>query len=253
MFRTSIIMALLLVFTSQSGIADASDSVQKIRVKLAALVPGMEPDSIKATPVEGLYEVVYGAQVLYFSADGRYMLQGNLLDLDVREDLTEKTRSKARKKVMEEVSEDEMIVFPAPNLRHTITVFTDIDCPYCQKLHAEIDEYRKSGIKVRYLLFPRAGVNSPSFNKAVSVWCAKDSSKALTEAKQGKKVENKTCKNPIEDQMTLGQKVGVTGTPAIILEDGELLPGYRPAKQMAVMLDGLTAKTGKGPHGKSID
>lgn len=243
-------MVLLLSLLIQQGWADANDPEQKIRGKLATLVPGMEPDTIKATPIKGLYEVVYGAQVMYFSGDGRYMLQGNLLDLEVREDLTEKTRSKARKRVMDKVSEDEMIVFSPAKSRHTITVFTDIDCPYCRKMHAEIDEYAKNGIKVRYLLFPRAGVNSPSFKKAVSVWCAKDSSKALTEAKQGKEVDKKTCKNPIESQMSLGQMVGVTGTPAIVLEDGELLPGYRPAKQMSIMLDGLAANTGKNAHRK---
>jgi thiol:disulfide interchange protein DsbC len=238
-------MALLLVFLTQTLMADASDPEQKIRDKLATLVPGMEPDTIKATPIKGLYEVVYGAQIMYFSADARYMVQGNLLDLDVREDLTEKTRGKARVKVLEKVSEDEMIIFSPAKSQHTITVFTDIDCPYCRKLHAEMEEYNKAGIKVRYLLFPRTGINSPSFNKAVSVWCAEDSNKALTDAKQGKEVEAKTCENPIEDQITLGQMVGVTGTPAIILEGGELLPGYRPAKQMSAMLDGLTANDGK--------
>jgi thiol:disulfide interchange protein DsbC len=138
----------------------------------------------------------------------------------------------------------EMIIFSPDKTKHTITVFTDIDCPYCQKLHAEIEDYNKAGIEVRYLMFPRAGVDSPSYKKAISVWCANDSNKALTDAKQGKKVEAKTCENPIQSQMTVAQMVGVTGTPAIVLEDGEMLPGYRPVKEMSVVLDRLaSAKT----------
>lgn len=251
MVKNRIVLALLLVFLTQPVIsAGAGSPEQKIRAKLAELVPGSEPDTIKTTPIDGLYEVVYGAQVMYVSGDGRYMMQGNLLDLDRREDLTEKTRGKVRQKVMEKLSEDDMIVFAPENFRHTITVFTDIDCPYCRKLHAEIDDYQKLGIKVRYMLFPRAGVNSPSFKKAVSVWCAEDSNKALTAAKQGKEVETKTCKNPVQDQMSVGQSVGVTGTPAILLEDGELVPGYRPAKQMSAMLDSVSANSGKDPRGK---
>lgn len=250
MVKNRIVWALLLIFIAQPVFsAETSDPEQKIRAKLAQLVPASEPDTIKATPIDGLYEVVYGAQVMYVSGDGRYMMQGNLLDLDKREDLTEKTRSKVRNKVMDKVSEDDMIVFTPEKVRHTITVFTDIDCPYCRKLHAEIDEYQKRDIKVRYMLFPRAGVNSASFKKAVSVWCAEDSRKALTDAKQGKEVETNTCENPVENQMSVGQSVGVTGTPAILLEDGELVPGYRPAEQMSAMLDGLSANTRKGPHG----
>ena len=245
MYRYLMVMVLLLVFLPQAIMADANKAEQRIRDKLATLVPGTVPDTIKITPIKDLYEVVFGAQVMYFSADARYMFQGNLLDLDAREDLTEKTRGKARKKVLDKVSKDEMIIFSPKKSLHTITVFTDIDCPYCRKLHAEMKEYIDAGIEVRYLLFPRTGKNSPSFNKAVSVWCAEDSNQALTDAKMGKEVETQTCDNPIENQINIGQMVGVTGTPAIILEDGELVPGYRPAKQMSAMLDGLAANVGR--------
>ncbi|MEN8132876.1 MAG: DsbC family protein [Pseudomonadota bacterium] len=246
MYKNLLSIALIFAVLIHAPMAAAADPADNIRLKLGALVPGMEPDSIEVTPVKGLYEVAFGAQVMYFSGDGRYMLRGNLIDLDQREDLTEKTRNKARKAALAKLGKEDMIVFSPKEAKHTITVFTDIDCPYCRKLHAEMEEYQQSGIEVRYLLFPRAGVKSPSYEKAVSVWCADDKNKALTDAKQGKKVETKTCGNPIEAQMSLGQLVGVTGTPAIILEDGEMLPGYRPAKQLTMMLDGLAADVQKG-------
>jgi thiol:disulfide interchange protein DsbC len=244
MHKIRFFIALAIIFLIQIGTAGAGDPTDNIRQKLGALVPGMSPDNITVTPIKGLYEVTFGAQIMYFSSDGRYMLRGNLIDIDKREDLTENTRSKARKAVLAKIKNEEMIIFSPDKTKHTITVFTDIDCPYCQKLHAEIEDYNKAGIEVRYLMFPRAGVDSPSYKKAISVWCADDSNKALTDAKQGKKVETKTCENPIQSQMTVAQMVGVTGTPAIILEDGEMLPGYRPVKEMSVVLDRLaSAKT----------
>jgi thiol:disulfide interchange protein DsbC len=175
---------------------------------------------------------------MYVSAEGRYLLRGNLIDLDQRQDLTEQTRSRARREALSKVDESEMIVFSPTSKkpRHTITVFTDVDCPYCRKLHSEIDEYTNAGIKVRYLMFPRMGKNSPSYYKAVNVWCAKDRNEALTEAKQGKELPKRTCKNPVQSQMELGQLIGVNGTPATVLENGEMVPGYRPAKEMVRLL-----------------
>ena len=247
MLRVNIIV-LFIMLLFQPVLAEKPDPVDIVRAKLATLLPGMQPDSVKPTPIKGLFEIAYGAQVIYVSDDGRYMFRGSLIDLDRREDLTERTRSKARKVALDKVSEDEMIVFAPGQTDHTITVFTDIDCPYCRKLHAEMDEYNKAGIKVRYLLSPRTGINSPGFKKAVSVWCAEDSNKALTIAKQGKSVKEKSCDNPVMQQMELGQMLGVTGTPAIVLENGELMPGYRPAGEIATMLNRLAngdSKTSK--------
>ncbi len=239
MIRTLILAILSVIFIIQPVFGEKENPIEKLRLKLDALVPGMSPNSIKPTPVKGLYEVVYGAQVMYLSEDGRYMFRGNLIDLDQREDLTEKTQSKARKLALSEVSEDEMIVFlpKTKETRHIVTIFTDIDCPYCRKLHAEMDEYSKAGIKVRYLMFPRMGIDSPAYKKAVSVWCANDKNQALTEAKQGKSVPSKSCNNPIQSQMELGQMIGVSGTPAIVLENGDLVPGYRPASELAYILE----------------
>jgi thiol:disulfide interchange protein DsbC len=140
------------------------------------------------------------------------------------------------------VPESEMVIFGADDAKHTITVFTDIDCGYCRKLHREIDDYNKENIRVRYLFYPRAGVGSPSYDKAVSVWCADDRKQAMTDAKSGKTLESKSCDNPVKGHLVLGELMGVNGTPAIVLESGELLPGYVPAKRMAQMLNSQAAE-----------
>lgn len=242
MVKKLVIVAFCTLALIQVVAAQGQDPTAMIRAKLSELVPGLKPDSVKASPIAGLYQVMYGAEVLYFTVDGRYMLRGSLLDLDRQENLTEQARNGVRKTAMEEVGEDQMIVFAPEKVKHTITVFTDIDCPYCRKLHAEMDQYEDLGIKVRYLMFPRAGVGSNSYNTAVSVWCADDSNTALTVAKQGKAVEEKRCDNPVDEHMQLGQQVGVTGTPAIVLDNGELLPGYQPAKRLAAALDKMKHK-----------
>jgi thiol:disulfide interchange protein DsbC len=232
-----ILLAVLLCVTANADAKEAPKEV--IRAKLEKLVPGVDPDRISATPVSGLYEVVYGARVLYFSQDGRYMIDGNIIDIDQRTDLTEQTRNGIRKVTLDKVPEKQMIIFAPKNPKHTITVFTDVDCTYCRRLHAEIDQYNDLGIKVRYLMFPRTGVGSKSFQKAQHVWCADDPNQSMTQAKQGKTVDEKSCNDPIEAQFKLGQEIGITGTPAIVLEDGHMIAGYRPAKEIGQFLDGV--------------
>jgi thiol:disulfide interchange protein DsbC len=235
---TKLRLAILLLAFFIVGIAQAAplDGTEAIRARLHALIPDLRPDSIKPTPVDGVYEVRYGAQVLYLSGDGRYYFRGNLMDLKQHKDLTEAARSKARVDMLSKVDERQMIVFSPKNPKYTITVFTDIDCPYCRKLHFQIAQYMSEGIKVRYLAFPRAGVNSPSYDKAVNVWCADNRRVALTRAKRDEPIPHKTCKNPIKAQMKLGRLLGVSGTPAIVLENGEMIPGYQPPRVLAAAL-----------------
>jgi thiol:disulfide interchange protein DsbC len=221
--------ALLALVNGMSFAAATPDLDAPVRQAMEKLVPGLTPDSIRPAPMEGLYEVLYGPRVFYVSADGRYLIQGNLIDLRTQENLTEKTSSKARLDALAKVGEEHMVIFAPPaaiQSKHTITVFTDIDCGYCRKLHSEIEGYNKLGVRVRYLFFPRAGMGSPSYEKAVSVWCADDRNKAMTEAKQGKPIDNRQCENPVGQHLMLGEMMGVNGTPALVLEDGELLPGY---------------------------
>ena len=129
-----------------------------------------------------------------------------------------------------------MVVFAGDKADHTVTVFTDIDCGYCRKLHSQIDEYEDEGIRVRYVFYPRAGVKSESYKEAVSVWCSEDRNKAMTEAKAGRLMEEKTCDNPVQSHMELGELLGISGTPAIVLDNGDLVPGYVPPKRLAAII-----------------
>ena len=214
---------------------------QNIRKALEKAVPGIEIGSIQPAPIDGLYEVMVGSELMYVTGDGRYFVNGHIVDLKTREDLTEPRLSAMRKKLIDTISEDQMVIFAPSQPKHTITVFTDIDCGYCRKLHSQIDKYEAEGIRVRYLFFPRAGKDSPAYAEAVSVWCAGDAEArrtALTNAKSGKKVESKTCPNPVDAHMELGNQIGVRGTPAIVTEKGDLIPGYVDPKRLAAELNG---------------
>ncbi|HIL94178.1 MAG TPA: DsbC family protein [Cycloclasticus sp.] len=200
---------------------------------LSKVIPSVTKDQVSKTPIDGLYQVIVGARVVYVSDDGRYIIQGEMVDLVNRENMTEEALKLARKSELAKVDEKKMIIFPAKEQKHTITIFSDIDCGYCRKLHAKIDSYTDAGMTVRYLFFPRSGRNTESYFKAISVWCAKDRKQALTDAKLNNKVVNKTCDNPIDAHMKIAQAFGVTGTPAIIADDGTMVPGFVPAKALA--------------------
>jgi thiol:disulfide interchange protein DsbC len=214
-----------------------ADANAKIRARLGKLLPEYKVDSIHKTPVSGLYEVVMGPQIIYVSGDGRYMIQGRMIDLENREDLTEPRRAAARKQAVNGIGEDKMVIFAPDKYDHTVTVFTDTDCGYCRKLHREIADYGAEGIRVRYVFYPRAGVGSDSYKDAVSVWCADDRKQAMTDAKLGKRVERKSCDNPVKEHMELGELLSISGTPAIVLESGDMIPGYVPAKRLGGMLE----------------
>lgn len=189
--------------------------------------------SVTASPVTGLYEVVIGGEVIYISADGRYFVTGNIYESKSRRNLTDEKRGELRVAALNELKDAALVVFaPEKETLHTINVFTDVDCPYCSKFHDEVPELNKAGIKVRYLAFPRAGVGSKTYKTMVSVWCAEDKQQAMTDAKARRKVKPATCENPVAQQYELGQRIGITGTPAMVLSDGELVPGYVAAKKL---------------------
>ncbi|GBE07562.1 MAG TPA: DsbC family protein [Gammaproteobacteria bacterium] len=216
----------------------ATEIPAAIKKRLDIVVPGYDASSVKATPISGLYEFIGDGRVLYISQDGRYIVDGSIIDLEDKINLTEKTKNNVTRQLIEGYDEKKMIVFPAEGkTRHTITVFTDVDCPYCAMLHKEVPKLNKAGVTVRYLMYPRAGPGSPTFIKSVSVWCAVDQKKALGMAKEGSALEAKTCDNPVLEQFELGQKIGVTGTPTLILENGKILPGFIPADQLIKLLD----------------
>ncbi len=237
-----IILLALAITTLTSGAVFADAVTDRLKEQLKTVLPNESPKSITKTPIPGLYEANYGMQIYYISEDGNYIVDGEIINLATRTSLTSSSISGARKDKIASMPVEQSIVFPATgDTKHVITVFTDIDCGYCRKLHNQMAEYNDLGIEVRYMLFPRAGLQSASFNKAVSAWCAKDNKNELTKAKNGKEIPSMECNNPIAAQYLLGQEVGVTGTPAIITEGGQIIPGYRKPVDMLKALDQLAA------------
>ena len=211
--------------------------LEAVQSKISGLFPEIEAQHVFASPIDGWYTIRKGAIVAYVSADGRYLMQGDLIDLDRQTNLTEDSRNEARRELMAGYPEDQTIVFSPEEKRFTVSIFTDIDCTFCRRLHAQMDEYLAQGIEIRYFLYPRNGPTSPSWAKAEEVWCADDRNAALTLAKLDQEFESHGC-NPatVSKHFAMGQDVGLTGTPALVFEDGTLISGYLPPEQMVQAL-----------------
>jgi thiol:disulfide interchange protein DsbC len=206
-------------------------------------IAGVKQEDVRLSPIPGLYEISRGTQIGYATPDAKYVILGELIDLDADANLSENRRRAVRNRLIETVPESEMLVYGPKTAPYTITVFTDIDCGYCRKLHSQIAEYNRLGIRVRYMLFPRSGPNTDSWRKAEAVWCSSNRNEALTRAKNGEEVKSAKCPtNIIARDYELGQKLDVDGTPAIFLPSGEMFPGYTPPGELAQYL-----KTGKMP------
>ncbi|MDJ0655277.1 MAG: thioredoxin fold domain-containing protein [Xanthomonadales bacterium] len=220
--------------------ASQADEFEAVRKAIKSLAPNVTIDEVKPAPFEGFAEVLLGAQLLYVSEDGRYLIDGTVIDVQNGRNLSELSRGAVRKEKLGELPGAELISFKATTeTRHQITVFTDIDCGYCRRLHEQMGQYNELGIEVNYLFFPRAGVGSASFQKAVSVWCADDQNSAMTAAKAGQEVEPKQCTNPVEAHYELGRQLGVTGTPALVSSNGTLIPGYVPPAALLGQLNNI--------------
>lgn len=207
------------------------------RVTVASKVPGARPEDVHATPIPGIYEIIRGTDAAYVTADGKYAIAGDLYDLRTNVNLTDKERRETRLKLLAQIPESQMVIFGPKSARHTITVFTDVDCPYCRKLHSQIAEYNRLGIRVRYLFYPRTGPNTASWTKAEEVWCSPNRNEALTEAKLGQTLHVKLCPNtPVAREYELGQQFDLEGTPAIVLGNGDMVPGYVSPLELANML-----------------
>jgi thiol:disulfide interchange protein DsbC len=226
--------------------APSSDAVSVIRESLQRLLRvGTEKIDIKASAIPNIYEVSVGSEVIYMTADGRYMIIGDVRDAKTGENITEKKRSEMRLVSIKSIKEQDTIAFKPKETKHIVHVFTDVDCPYCAKFHQEVPKLNEAGVEIRYLAFPRSPEGSEDFNKMISVWCSKDKQQALTDAKAGKEIEKATCdNNPVKQELETGRSVGVSGTPALILPNGELLPGYLPADRLVAYLKESMGKTG---------
>lgn len=222
--------------------AMAQDDAALSKEQLAEQLTGVSASDITDSPLQGVYQVSVGSQVAYVTMDGRYLMQGELYDLATSTNLTEKSRADKRVGLLAGIDTEGMIVFsPADgNVKHTVTIFTDIDCGYCRQFHREIDQVTALGIEVRYLSYPRTGPNTDSWAKADRVWCAADRNSALTRAKLGGEVPDDSCAStPISDHYDLGHQVGVRGTPAVFSASGELLGGYLPPASLLERLEEL--------------
>jgi len=208
----------------------------EIKKSLSNAMPGLGFNSVEKSEIKGLYRVeTSGGETLFASEDGAFFVTGDLYSVGKGrlENLTEVRRVSLRAEQLSAISENEKIIFPAKGeTKARVAVFTDIDCGYCRKLHKEVPALNEMGVEVSYLAYPRAGIGSDSYEKFVSAWCSDDKQGAMTLAKSGKSIPAKTCKNPIANQFQLGQSMGVTGTPAILLENGQLIPGYLPADKL---------------------
>jgi thiol:disulfide interchange protein DsbC len=195
---------------------------------------GVKPEDLHATPIPGMYELLRGSDAAYVSPDGKYAILGDLYETGTNNDLTENRRRDQRLKMLAGIPEAQMVIFGPENAKHTITVFTDMDCAYCRKLHSQIGDYNKLGIKVRYIAYPRSGPNTSSWTKAEQVWCAADRKTALTEAKLGKTLPGKVCpNNPVAKEYALGEQFNLQGTPTLILGNGEMVGGYLAPADLA--------------------
>jgi thiol:disulfide interchange protein DsbC len=205
------------------------------RVALLKLLPaGSKLEDLRPSPIAGIYEYTQGAEISYLTADGKYFIDGNVYDMKSRDNLTETQRARARVAMIGAVPESEMLIFSPPNPKYTITVFTDVDCAYCRKLHSQMAELNRLGIRVRYMFFPRTGPGTESWKKAEVVWCSPDRNEALTRAKAGATLDmNKICAStPVKREYELGESLGVRGTPAIITEKGDYIAGYMEPREL---------------------
>ncbi|WP_299801730.1 bifunctional protein-disulfide isomerase/oxidoreductase DsbC [uncultured Shewanella sp.] len=236
--RTFSLIAAMMIAPAALAASNSSDDTAALKQKLSETL-SVKVISMKPSPIPELYEAFTDRGVLYISKDGSKLFHGNLYDLDKgMKNLTEAAMAGPRIDMMKPLEEN-MLVYKAKNEKHVVTIFTDVSCGYCRKLHNEMDGYNDLGITVRYLAFPRAGVPSANADEMESVWCAADPLKAMGEAKNGKAVKQAKCDAKIAEQYNLGQAFGINGTPAIILEDGTLIPGYQPPQALLRTLESV--------------
>ena len=229
--------AATLLFAGSMAVADDA-ALDEVRAKMSETFESIEPQDINPSPIAGWYTIQKGSVVAYVSADGRYLLQGDLIDLETQVNLSEQSRSDARRNIVATLQDDDAILFSPAEVKHKVTVFTDIDCTYCRKLHSQIDDYLDKGIAVRYVLYPRNGPASKAWNTSEEVWCARDRNKALTLAKLDRGFETSKCDaSMITTHYTLGRDIGLSGTPAIVFEDGTMVGGYLAPAQLNMRLE----------------
>ena len=245
-FIGKILFATVLLLSFQIAQA-AKTEIETVKTSLKKIIK-VDPDSVNLTPVDGLYEIAYGSKIVYMTKDGNFLIEGDVYDVRKGVNLTEGVRQVGRKKALDGIDPKHVISFAPKNgkAKYVVTAFTDIDCGYCRKLHNEIKKYNDLGIEMRYVAFPRSGAKTDSYYKAVAVWCAKDRNKAMTFAKGGAKLDqlknltqvadSKDCEAAVMKHLDTARQIGITGTPTLFMENGQIVPGYVPAERLIKML-----------------
>jgi len=233
-----LLAASLLILATSANAADVDPQFEAARAKVAAAIDFIGPEHVSQSPLVGWYTIQKGSFFAYASADGRYVIQGDLFDLQSKMNLSELSRTKVRRSLVGALEDKDVIMFSPAEVKHSVTVFTDVDCTYCRKLHAEINDYMSHGIEVRYVLYPRNGPASRAWSTSEDVLCASDRGRALTAAKLGQPFESAKCAtSTLTRHYSLGQDIGLSGTPAIVLEDGTLIGGYVAPAMLSMRLD----------------
>lgn len=242
MVKRVITLAVTLLIICAFSVSHAEESVnvpEPVRVALKQMDPVFPPQNIQKSEISGLYEARIGPTMIYISDDGKYLMNGELFSIGTQANITREKSNYARKDfVYSQIDEKDMIVYePKGEAKYEITVFTDVTCPYCKKLHGEIEQYLSLGFRVRYVFYPREGESSDSYVKSVSIWCSDNRKNSLTKVKSGGDIPKKECNAPVKNHLKIGNFLRIPGTPAILLDNGELVPSYVPADKLASAID----------------
>ena len=230
-----------LILLSFSGILQAQQPTKDIEKGFKKLAPTAKIATITSTPIKGIQQINLDSEnindVYYMTDDGRYFINGSIIDVETHDNLTENSKTAKRKEIVSQFDKDQRIDFFPKDMKYHVTVYTDIDCGYCRKLHKEMKDFNDLGIGISYLFWPRAGLKSSSYNKAVTAWCAADRNQAMTQSQNGIELAPKQCDNPVAEHFNSGLKIGIKGTPNIVTDDGKLYPTYMTANDLLMRLE----------------
>jgi thiol:disulfide interchange protein DsbC len=243
MFRFLASVALLAGAISANA---ADDTTKTITDALHTIAPKAAIQSIAESSLPGFFSVVVDGHVVFISGDGKYLIEGHVLDIATRHDLASEGMSVVRKEGLAKIPQDKRLIFAPPHPKYTVTVFTDVDCPYCRQFHKQIAEYNRLGIAVRYVLYP-LDFHPGADKKAAAVWCAKDRNAAYTAAMNGQDPGTGSCTNPVAETKALGETLGINATPTVLAEDGTMVDNAKAVSPtlLAAELDRKSAVKNK--------
>ncbi len=222
-----------------SSCTQTTDELDQAKDAITQSYPNLPIENIRKVD-ENFFEVVIQGEIFYLSSDYKYFFAGNVIDVKTKENITETSRKGRRLSILETLKTENMIVYKPEKTDYVLTVFSDTSCPYCQKLHEELDKLIENNIEIRYILFPRFGQNSDAYVQMISIWCSEDKKLALDNVFDDKTIEQNTqCDNPMIENLDLAQKLSVTGTPMMFTENGTVIPGYQPADEIIKFLSSL--------------